>query len=412
MAIQVPSFWDYLSQGISQGHQGFLNERQRRRDEDMQNLDILSGLFQAGAIDSSEIQPQVQRVTRRPDLQIAPSAAELRRKIMSGELTPNDEQARFAGTRTTREQLAEQNQITVENIKARHARGEAITPQEAELAGLTDPKQRQADRLTALQPVLTAAAQRYVAQAITHTRGELDASQLAELANQAYQHYLQDSESQMLNLTPEDMALAAPFFHEAVIDAFREQQYRELQKQLRLITASGSRGFNPATMMNALSRTRQLIQSQIEKLFSGGLGSMAAMYIGRDPSLVPDQLKPILQQYEQLKLQLDQWHQVQTGFASGVLPGEAVYNMLQGVSDDLSLSTGIDPSGQPIPSGLGGGMPPRAEVRSMTDNELDIMRRHLRSLNAADKKKLLQQMLDNNEINSADSRRLGYDPRN
>lgn len=366
---------------------------------------MMQQLFNQGAVDASAVEPAAQRIGIQAS--IAPNAAELRRRIMAGEIEPNVEQSRFAGTMTPSESSAEDNAAARQDILRRMRLGEAITPQEAEFAGIDSPELRQAKRLETLQPIMTAAGQRYVAQALAESRGRIDPNRLREFAETAFQQYASDREMQMLNLTPDDVQFARAYFYEAVMDAYRQQQMMDLQREVAGIRASASAG-DPTRMLQRLTAIVNSAQALLRSFEQSPLATIISMYSGRPIEEVPEQHRDAVQRYKAAQQAVATANQLQMSYAAGLISDEQVAAFAEQAIQQLS---GLNPGGSAEPvrgpqaaasDATGTGGPARK-----TNNQISALKAQLqrmgRNANVA-----VQRLIEQGLLHPEDAAKLGY----
>lgn len=450
MAIQVPSIWDYLGQGIGAGIQGYQGRKAEQREEEQRRLNIMQQLFAQGAIDSSQLNAAGQRAGM--DLGVQANPAEMRRKIMAARDTniqlPNmfggaqgaagainmpgqnvkiagadqftDAQRSFAGVPTShdvRKQRSESTQLDLQDrtaaIKQKFASGQPLTAEESEFIGADTPGQRQSKRLMEIEKPMAAAANRYVSEAILTTNGRLNPKQLSQLSESSFNRWLQDrAGGKSMNLTPDEEIQARGYFAEAVRTAYIDQQDRDIRKMVadasvdRANRPTGTGG-SPAATINALGNISTREQKAADAMLEGN--PMLAHMASRPIDQVPARYQASVLEYKRRIQSAQELNQASALYAAGQITPDQANSYLHRYADPAGPA-GAAPAGGgtgPIslrpPSDAGMAVP---TVPSLSDAQINQAAMTLRNMNAADRKAYIENAQAQGAISPADLEKL------
>lgn len=433
MAIYVPSFWDYLGQGVQKGFEGFQGERDRRRQEAMQNFSVMNQLFQSGAVDNSSLQEAAQRIGVTTP--IAPNAPQMRRTIMNapeqdlniqvpmpgvmgataampqpavrvrGRDSFTDDQRRFAGLPTSLELGTEAFQRRQLDIRNRALNGDTISDEEAIAAGIQPAWQIDAEKRKAIDPTTTSAAERYAA-GIVNRIGRIPQGNIEGLADQAFSQWMRDREGAKIGtLTPQESQYARSFFSAAVRDLWMQQQGLDIQRMNadtnRLNAGNRSGGLNIPQMVNALSRISEGQTKVAENMLQGPMKSIIPFYANQSPEQIPEAYRTAVQAYNDAKARAEQYKNASALFASGHITPEQAQALMQqaaglGGAPPASAPTG-DTGNIQLP---GGGAP------SMNDQQMSAAVSRLRQVPRERRAAVIDAAVEAGQLSAADAQKL------
>lgn len=379
--VNVPGFWDYLSQGYLRGEENARVEAERqdrlRQQEVQNNFAALKTAMEAGDQESvqrvsklipslrgvnfnetpQQLQSRILKAPQGPGIsaQVANTGmgAPLFIPKVAGQDSFTDDQRRVAGLPTTLQK------------KEERVKGKKLDLEEAQTASsLTNlPRDEQLKRQQQLMPVLKDAADRFISGPILKAGGNLNPKNLEGLAEQAFQNFIKESQNRGYgNFTPEDAQQAKAYFDGAVRDAYNAQLDRQIKRLAALpASAFGTREFNPATMVNALNGLAKAKQGQIDDMMKANplLGTM----LNVDPAQLPSQMQQQLQQLQMLTQQRGQLEQAAAGFGAGIIPVEMAQKLLM----EFATGSSVGVAAPVPPAGSKAGLTPADKAQAKTN---------------------------------------------
>lgn len=394
--MYVPSIWDYLAQGASQGINSFQqaksqaqDEAAKKRAETMQGLQMLMSMESQGLTPYTQVNTQMQEAAKAlPWLQGAqmtgPSAGGLQAQIAN---TPEKNvvmptvsasgfgaapvkfrgRDQFSDTQLTRAGLptrADEAASRTRNLRADvDLRGAIAANERAASDQAFEENMRPVTLISKLEPVIMNAAERHVSSAINAAGGRLSDKQLSRLADAGYTQFLASKEGQMLMKTaPEQNVLVKSAFDKAVRDAYMVQQDMDLRKAIAAIQAGGRQGNQTAQIANALSNAAAKMETQAKNM-SAELNANPITKLAlsmNDPKLL-EKISPAerakAQQIVELRQSMQNFQRASAGLLSGAVTPEQATELLMNY---MNTGVGTPPPGAqqaspvaPIPGGIG-----------------------------------------------------------
>lgn len=307
MAIQrIPSFWDYLGRGIdkyTEAREAKKDREMRERQAKLGELSFLTNLYGQGALDSGSLRDQInQSGLGLPQVDIMPSAAERRQKILSRpdtEISVPSMSTMGAG-------------IPMPTQKVKIKGSDTATDDERTAAGLpsiadrtqqnlanrrtqVDLRKTEADMETSQRINKDAQLKNAAGQFISMVLGRMgpaarqNPEAAAEAAFNEYKRML--SSSRFGGLPPADEAYARVFFSKAMRDAIMEERSLEVQERV----ASGK-----ATEMDLrfrqLTTLRESARKELDDMEANSrFGAIISMYRGQPLEAVPMSFRGLMQ---------------------------------------------------------------------------------------------------------------------
>lgn len=357
MAIQrIPSFWDYLGEGLNSFQEG----RERRKDREekarqakLGELQFLASLHGQGALPSGSLQEQINKSgLGLPPVTIQPSQAERRNQILGRPeetdidipmpistpglpsvrtKTPtfSDDQRIAAGlpsnTERTRERLQNTRTQQVIDTEKTEQRTKSIKDKDAQLG---------------------AAADRFVPMAMQRM-GPAAKSNPGAVAAAAFELYRQMlAKSNFGNLPPADEEYSRSFFDKAVRDMLIEERKLEIQEAL----ASG-RATAQDRRFAQLTTLRESTRKELDNLEGNSkFGAIISMYRGRPIEQVPQSFQGIMRAHAEREAYLAGIDQQ----LNGLMP-TGLNRPKAGIPSEKDIPTGTDPVVEKVASDLKAG---------------------------------------------------------
>lgn len=297
---RVPGFWDYLSQGASGAAETLRSVQRDKEERERQQLQMIQSMVSSGMMDS--ITANAQPVVKARGMQFAPTPQEVARRLMK------------QGSTTIPEINISQFISPQRSLSAMPAVGPGVTmpagtPDERSYANLPSAGALEGDKLTAmlsgiknryfqtaspgqvaatqglvtddevelgkrakLDPVVTAAATRYVDQVVNaanldFTKPEIIRKNATTLANQAFQQYVKDAgeAGNIISKSPESIAYTKAFFASEVANLVKRAEDAQLKLRLAA-TQSGGNQDKSIQIYNGLTATADDYQREANDL--------------------------------------------------------------------------------------------------------------------------------------------------
>lgn len=313
MAVQrLPSFWDYLGQGINnfstarkEREDRENQKKQQERDNKMRELSFMSSLYGAGALPSGSFQEAINSsgVMSKP-VTIQPSQAERKQQILNrpdiqlpslggmgmpgtrikGSVTATDDEREAAGMSSTGE-------ITARNLGNRRMQQSMVETEQDRVNKTRQAKDTQ----------LGEAAGRFIPMAINKVPNALkNPSAVASAAFENYRAML--AKSSFGGLAPADEEYARSFFEKAAREAVLEE------RKLRVSEAVAS---GRATMQDRefdqLVRYRESTRKELDDLEQNSkFGPIISMYRGQPLEAIPASFQGIVKAHMERQTALQQ----------------------------------------------------------------------------------------------------------
>lgn len=352
-AIFNPSFWDYLAQAGSQGITSYGQSKDsaeqsaaRKRAEALQALQFTMNLENQGMVPFTQVNDQIKSneaaLPWLKNVQMnAPSAGGLNAQISN---TPDRNIAipvpntaggfgatqvkqsgmdQFTDAQRARANLPTRDQVQKSRLDLTKAnldiKGGVFNLERGQHDAAYADSMEPVKRLTELQPVLKNAAERYVAKQINLSGGRLDPKKLDALAQNGFVDFAADkTNTQLLQMQPDQQVLARSYFDEAVRDAFVGQMDRDLRKQIAAIQASGRDGNSLPAMINALSGVGSKLEVTAKNMEAKlPPGTLAVQ--GYAPETLTETQKSMLANIEAIRQQSQMFTRAAAGVGSGVV---------------------------------------------------------------------------------------------
>ena len=298
MAIdKIPSFWDYLGQGLQQGFEGRREDQQRAMQNEYGRLGLLSQLYGQGALPAESLQGAFAQshIPGINQLQIQPGKQEMVNKAIAGAPADLKQHYAFEGAGLNAPDVVRPT-VRKTEAEATETEGKAKTAV-AEGQGAEQSVQL---RLGGEQTkLLDNAAHRYVSDVVQAGGGYIDPPKAAALTDQAFNKYLADRQASNAGTLP-NLTEAKQYFGKAMQDLLLEQRKLDIEKlsaENRNAISPQDRLFGQLQVMqnNAIARATSLFT---------GLGDPAKGYLGRPMSEVPKMFQgPIKQYYDAMVAQ-------------------------------------------------------------------------------------------------------------
>lgn len=392
--MYVPSIWDYLAQGASQGINSFQqaksqaqDEAAKRRAETMQGLQMLMSMESQGLTPYTQVNTQMQEAAKAlPWLQGAqmtgPSAGGLQAQIANtpekNVVMPNASASgfgaapvkfrgrdQFSDTQLTRAGLptrADEAASRTRNLRADvDLRGAIAANERAASDQAFEENMRPVTLISKLEPVIMNAAERHVSSAINAAGGRLSDKQLSRLADAGYTQFLASKEGQMLMKTaPEQNVLVKSAFDKAVRDAYMVQQDMDLRKAIAAIQAGGRQGNQTAAIARELTNTASRLETEAKNIYAE-LSTITKTALSlNDPKaaakISSSELKKI-ERIEELRQAAQSFHRANAGLLSGAVEPDQAMQLLtnymqNGVGTPAPGAQQASPVA-PLPGGIG-----------------------------------------------------------
>lgn len=292
MAIQrIPSFFDYLGQGI----ENYTDSRERRQDREMRarqaklsELSFLSSLYGQGALPSGSLQEQINSSgLGLPPVTVQPSAAERRTQILNRPDVNVEVPGAPIGTRV---------KIKGSDTATDDERVAAGLPSMQErVKSAIDIKKGQAElgtvERTTKDKQLEDAAPRFVS-GVMGKMGPAARSNPEAAAEAAFGEYkAMLSKSKFGGLPPADEPYARAFFSKAVRDAIMEERKLEVQERI-----AANRATAQDFRFRQLVTLRESARKELDDMESNSrFGQIVALYKGQPLEQVPVSFRGLMQ---------------------------------------------------------------------------------------------------------------------
>lgn len=333
--IETPSIWDYIAGAGQQGVTNYQQAKDRVEQQNAQNAGLLTQLFGAGAIDAATLSPAISKVKGMGDVKVQPNAAE---------------RTRTPGTAENIAQQAEvstnQQKIQKADIIKRWSGGQHITEEEALVAGLPTSQDVAQMKESKADPILQRAGDQYVDAAVLKLGGRLDPAKAIDIAQQAYQQYLQDYQSAGLGtLNASQLKNAQRYFASRAMEILTKQ--REDETRRLAATRERAGGIQPADRMFAqltslLENNRKTMDGFLKA--NPGIEIISSKYTS--DAGIPAAFKGGVARYRRLQQRENDLQQAQSQLAMGVVPKNFAGLLVDQVSGGNATPATADPLAQ------------------------------------------------------------------
>lgn len=386
---QVPGFWDYLGEGIQRGVTMHRESEDKKRADAQANAELMTQLFQSGAVDASQLQGALKSAGINPDqVVVQPNKAQRRREVLAGGQEAvdslGDAMKEDLGFKTTTQKKTEkasgaQADLSIQksNILSRFLAGDKISDQEAEAVGVLGTDDRELKRLTQLDPYLGQLGERYVAGEMVKSQGRIKPGTAQQVAENAYATYVSERGQNGLGpLTPEQVSYTRTFFQRATENALVAQAKMDITSsqagsaRIHANAAMEASGQNSSvkwfTQVNSAIESVRKAQNDIMRsapALSYALGAADRIEHGRG---TPDDVAMVqspmvagaLTKYKELEQTGEAFRSAQGALANGQVPGN-LSALLDAASQITTGGAGASVLGSPQRGGRGG-PPPNA----------------------------------------------------
>lgn len=332
----IPSFWDYLNQGLMQGDTAYNQSRAVEQAKQQQQFQNLATLYSMGAADSGTL--NANPVFQKMGVTVQPSQPEMRRGIIARDAAPNiqvptgisngpvpvtvpvktakpvSDTERVAAGLPTEGQLAE-SQVASRKAKAilAMASGQPLDDNMAAAFGLKTPGDLEAERMTKIDPLVGQAAERHVATVINGLGGRIDSKNIRTIADMAFQNYLQQrAVSRLGRMTPQEQEYARSFFSKAVLDAYERQRMLDNQEAAAHARYAGLNIGQNRNYLEAIQKQQAAVQAQMKILEADGI---LKYYIDNPNIQVPEVLQGRVDAYKELQDRLSRLQDAYSEYA-------------------------------------------------------------------------------------------------
>ena len=309
MAIEVPSFWDYLAGAGNQGIQSYTQAKNRVQDQQQQAAGLMTQLYGSGAVDSGALQGALGSVPGLPKgIKVNPGQAE---KLRTPGTPENIKQQASVG--------ADQAAIRKQAITDKWTRGEPISEEEAALAGLPTKQDMAQLKNTKADPILEKAGEQYVDAAVLKLGGRINPAQAGQIAQQAYQRFVQEYQAAgMGTLDDKQLQNAQRYFASRAMNLLikqREDDSRMVAAQNRSSVAPQDRMFSQLTTLQESAR------KTLDDFLGAnpGVETIASKYKGKEDA-APAAFKGKIARYNMLLQRIGDLQTAQAQLAMGVVP--------------------------------------------------------------------------------------------
>lgn len=243
--MTVPNFWDHFLGGYQKAEDEY--KQNKRRTEDA-SLGLMTELFKSGDVNAEDLNKelaargitQINRATGQPTPVVQKSRAQRRREVLAvpgGVDQLSDPEREELGFKTTTQQKIEKGQAAEADVATRRAdaigrfmNGERINDQEREVLGVMSPEDRALQQMAKADPLLNELGERYVMGFVaTNMGGAIKPGMAKEVAEGAYNKYIQERAQQFGTMTPEQTQAAKSYFERAVQNMLIAQKKLEIE---------------------------------------------------------------------------------------------------------------------------------------------------------------------------------------
>lgn len=332
--IDVPSFWDYLGQGIQRGVEGFQKRRGEQQDERRYEAGVVNQLMQQGQIDAADAAPYLaQAGVRAP---IKANKEERKRKALA---TPESTAALTPEQRVDLG-IPTQNQLTIEGGQAaeaskaiqatdlwkKYANGDELDDQQAAAIGVPTRQEREAKSLMQQDPVLTGQAERFIDQTITQSGGRINPANASHYGEAAYNAYLQMRQATGMGaLNPKDAQYARQFFDQALMNRLVQQRKLDIDQEQARSAREGRAMAREDRMFQALTGAIESARKQLDDYTTNNKAGIALLSVATPEAVQKDpNIRATKQTIDRLNRRISNLQSVQAQAALGKLPASAI----------------------------------------------------------------------------------------
>lgn len=326
MIQEIPTIWDQLAGGLSQGQGGYNNQNAINKQDEQLRFQNLMSIFNSGGINSGDL--NASPTIKGMGVTVQPNQPELRRRATTGpgldlsgavgaatgQLTPpgtvlapasatlTADQRHVAGLPSMGDISSDQSVQRVNSIKARIAQGDtSLKDEEWELAGMKSPDQRKVDKLKSFDPIIEQKAKNFVDGIFGAHGGRLSAQAASGAAEQAYQMYVKERQSSRLGvLTPEQQSYARAYFNTAVMDRLHEQRAQDIQA----LAAQNGKMSEHDRLYTELQSTAMQHTQAMDALLKGPGGAMFATKSPEEIAKMGPAFASVAREYQEHKAAL------------------------------------------------------------------------------------------------------------
>lgn len=260
MPIQrIPGPWDYLAEGLSQGQQSYNTQHDRRMQEaqlalqnKMQQLGFLTNLYGAGGIDSGALTGAMGGVPGMGGINVAPSPAELRRKILAqpgGLESATPEQRMGAGLPQTYEEAPKKLAGAQAESQLPNVSADEIARQQAQVSTL-----------------LRDQAPGYVA-GIAGRMGSITKDNFQQIADHAFEQWKQARAASGMPAISDEL-FARSYFNDAAMELLLKQE----DQRIRMTAAMTGHVTPQDRTIQYLLTLREQIRNEKNNLYNAAPG--------------------------------------------------------------------------------------------------------------------------------------------
>lgn len=360
---QLPGFWDYLSQGLDKFAQqkqvNTTNARNAALDKRAaagQGADLMTSLFNAGAVNSDQVGPAISAVTGTP-VTVNPNKAQQRRQLLAqgpdAIAALSDPQKQDLGFPTSTEQAqqgAAKSTALLDTQKTdlygKYLQGDDLPQQTLDALGLQSKTDRELKRVSQIDPYLGSLGERYVAGELLKNQGRVPPGGANGVAENAYAKYVSERSANGLgSLTPEQVTYTRTYFQRATENALIAQHKMDIEQMdanTRQTAAGGSEAVKWFTQVNTALENVRKAQSDLMRA-NPALGAALD-----NPQLASNPMvSGALTRYNQLEQTAEAFRGAQGSLAAGNVPGN--------LSALLDAATQVVTAGAPKAAAGGGG---------------------------------------------------------
>src|SRR5512138_1260693 len=291
MAIdKIPSFWDYLGQGIQQGFEGRRQDQQQAMQNEYGRLGLLSQLYGQGALPAASLQGAfaASHIPGINQLQIQPGKMEMMQNAANSAPGDLQQHYKFEAAGLTAPDVVRPG-VRKAEAEATETEGKAKTAVAEGQGAEQNVQLKLGGEQTKL---LDAAAHRYVSDIVQSHGGYIDPGKASTWTDDAFNTYLAARQASNAGTLP-NLSEAKQYFGKAMQDLLLEQRKLDIEKlsaENRNFISPQDRTFQQLSTLenNTAARALQLFQ---------GLGDPAKVYLGRPLNEVPAMFQGPLKQY-------------------------------------------------------------------------------------------------------------------
>lgn len=346
---KVPGIWDYLGGALGHGVTNYQEALERVKQEHMRRLGLMTQLYGAGALDSADLTPALQKAGIQAKIQ--PNEAERQRSIIgSPDINPTtgmpwtEDERKIAGLPSRASQAKEAAEYT-------YLQGGPVTARQAAVLKLPTDLEIEQGAALAQDKTLSTIGPRYVDLAITQV-GSVTPKNLNSIVDTAFNRYAADRRAAGLAVDPSHRS----FFATQAVERLKDMENLRIQNINANKTYGGGgdgvSGRDAVTLYNAYGRTWTEANNVAETLRKDPIVMSKISHVAKHGDASPYAKDADVARYHQALQLAENARQAQAALGVGTPEAVKIMQGGQAAPTTQQPTLGGYSSGTPAPRGV------------------------------------------------------------